>query len=492
MENFDVLQDIAERTGGDIYLGVVGPVRTGKSTFIKGFMESLVLPNILDIHERERALDEMPQSGGGRTVMTSEPKFVPAEAVRISMGEGIEMQVGLVDCVGYTVPGALGFDEDEEPRMVSTPWFDEAIPFAEAAEIGTRKVITDHSTIGLVVLTDGSFGDIPLDNYLGAEERVIGELKELGKPFVIVLNSLHPQSMETQAMAAQVAAKYDVETIPANAANMSYDDLMKILRAALYEFPVAEININLPSWIDELEKEHWLRKALEEGVSAAVGGVKRVRDIGAMLEGLNMEGLTEGVQLVNMELGRGIVTIVINMAEGMFYRILGEYAGEEITDDQILLRKMRAYSTANREWSKISSAMEEVYEHGYGVVSPSVDDMYLEEPELIKQGGRFGVRLQASAASYHIIRANISTEITPLIGSEKQCEELVRYMLDEFEDDPQKIWQTNIFGKSLHELASEGISSKLYRMPENAQNKLQTTLQRIVDDGGGGLICIIL
>lgn len=492
MENFDVLKDISERTGGDIYLGVVGPVRTGKSTFIKRFMEILVLPNIDDFHERERAMDELPQSGAGRTVMTSEPKFIPAEAMRINVAEGIEMAVRLVDCVGYAVEGALGFEEDDEPRMVHTPWFEEPVPFVEAAEIGTRKVISEHSTIGLVVLCDGSFGDIPAENYQAAEERVIAELQELNKPFVILLNTLHPESEATMARAEELATQYGVAVIPVNAARMSYEDLLLIMNAALYEFPITEINISLPRWVEELEGSHWLRRRFEEGVGLAVAEVEKVRDINHLLSGLQMEGLTGEVALENLNLGTGGAEISVADAPGLFYRILGEYADEEIAGEHTILQLMRKYAGGYRAWQKMATAMEDVQANGYGVVMPALDEMYLEEPELMKQGGHFGVRLRASAPSYHIIRANISTEITPLIGTEKQCEELVRYILEEFEDDPQKIWSTNIFGKQLNELVSEGISGKLGRMPDNVQDKLQETVQRIVNETGGGLICIIL
>ncbi|MGI6684825.1 MAG: stage IV sporulation protein A [Bacillota bacterium] len=492
MEKFDILRDIAERTGGDIYLGVVGPVRTGKSTFIKRFMELLVLPNIQEFHERERAQDELPQSGAGRTIMTTEPKFIPSEAVEISIRDGIDMRVRLVDCVGYAVPGALGFEEEEGPRMIRTPWFDEEIPFQEAAEIGTRKVIADHSTIGIVVVTDGSITEIPRESYLEAEERVIFELKELNKPFIIVLNSVHPYDPETIALAEALSERYNVSVIPINAYAMEHDDVMRVLQQSLFEFPVTEVNVNLPLWIEELDSSHWLRSQCEENVKNVVQNVRRLRDIDWAVQELNKPEIIASVNLSHMDLGTGVASIEIILQEGLFHRILEEVTGTAIEGDHTLLKLLREYSHANREWNKVAFAVEEARNNGYGVVTPRLDEMTLEEPELIKQGGRFGVKLKASAPSFHLIRANISTEITPLIGTEKQCEELVRYILDEFEDDPQKIWNTNIFGKSLHELVQEGIQSKLYRMPENAQLKLQETLQRIANEGGGGLICIIL
>ena len=492
MESFDVLKDVSERTGGDIYLGVVGPVRTGKSTFIKRFMEVMVLPNISDFHERERALDELPQSGAGRTVMTSEPKFIPAEAVEVGLAEGLSMRVRMVDCVGYAVEGALGFMEEDEPRMVSTPWFEEPVPFMEAAEIGTRKVIEEHSTIGLVVLTDGTIGELAHTSFALAEERVINELTELGKPFVIVLNSQNPYGDDCQQLAAELAEKHGVAVCPINAVNMGYEDLLEIMNAALYEFPVAEINISLPRWVEELESSHWLRAQLETTVAEAVGDIRRVRDISILLERLVIEDITAEIALSNLDLGTGIAAVSINVVEGLFHRVLSEYAGEDVSGDHQILGCMRKFSRAWNEWSKIAEAMAEVHLSGYGVVTPRLSEMYLEEPELIKQGGHFGVRLKASAPSYHIIQANVSTEITPLIGSESQCEDLVRYIQSEFEDDPQKIWQTNVFGKSLQDLVTEGISAKLCRMPDNTQEKLQETLQKIVNDSGGGLICIII
>ena len=492
MENFDVLKDITRRTGGDIYLGVVGPVRTGKSTFIKRFMESLVLPNIADIHERTRAVDELPQSGSGRTVMTAEPKFIPAEAVQVNVGEGIDMRVRLVDCVGYAVEGAQGFSDENGPRMVDTPWFDEPVSFATAAEIGTRKVISEHSTIGIVVLSDGSFGDIPFEAYLPAAEQIIQELQAMGKPFLVILNSAHPDDEGTQALAESLSERFGVMVIPMNLSEMDEEDSVDVLSAALYEFPVTEINVSLPRWVEELEPQHWLRSGYEQSINKAVQGVSRVRDISQMLSALQEEENTGKVSLARLDLGTGSASVSIQPEASLFHRVLGEYAGEEIAGEHTLLSLMRRYSKGAREWEKMRNAMEEVTDSGYGVVDPRLDEMFLEEPELIKQGGHFGVRLKASAPSYHIIRANISTEITPLIGTEKQCEELVRYIMDEFEDDPSKIWQTNIFGKSLHELVSDGISSKLYRMPEHARGKLALTLQRIVNETGGGIICIIL
>jgi stage IV sporulation protein A len=487
-----ILNDIAERTGGDIYLGVVGPVRTGKSTFIKRFMEMMVIPNIKDMYDQERAKDELPQSGAGRTITTTEPKFVPNEAVEITTTNGISLKVRMVDCVGYSVEGALGYEEDEEPRMVRTPWFDYEVPFEEAAEIGTRKVIADHSTIGLVITTDGSISDIPRNAYEEPEERVINELKELNKPFIIILNSVRPYDRETLTLAEELSDKYEVSVIPADVALMSVDQMLGILEEVLYEFPVQEVNIKLPRWVDELDQEFWLRESLEDSIREVLNGIRKVRDIDKAIEKLSDIENISYVSLEEMSLGTGTASIDVTVPEELFYRSLSEVSGFPVDGTHDIMRLMKDLSVAKKEFDKVSSALDEVRDTGYGVVTPRLEEMFLEEPELIRQGSRFGVKLKAKAPSLHIIRADITTEITPIIGTEKQCEELVRYMLDEFEEDPAKIWDSNIFGKSLHDLVREGIQNKLHRMPENAQVKLQDTLQRIVNEGSGGLICIII
>jgi stage IV sporulation protein A len=492
VEGNHILNDIAERTGGDIYLGVVGPVRTGKSTFIKRFMELMVLPNIKDVYERERAKDELPQSGAGKTITTTEPKFVPNEAIEISTQSGLSMKVRLVDCVGYSVAGALGYEEDEEPRMVRTPWFDYEVPFEEAAEIGTRKVIADHSTIGIVLVTDGSISDIPRSNYVETEERVISELKELRKPFIVILNSTHPYDKETLELSAELSEKFDVSVMPLDCATMSVEQIYSVLEEVLYEFPVQEVNIRLPLWIEELEEEFWLREDMENAIRDILSGIKKVRDIEKAIEKLSGVDNVSFVSLEEMNLGTGVAAIEVTVPEDLFFKTLSEVSGFDVEGNHHIIRLMKDLSLAKREFDKVSSALEEVKQSGYGVVTPRLEEMILEEPELIRQGSRFGVKLKAKAPSLHIIQADITTEITPIIGTEKQCEELVRYMLDEFEEDPAKIWGSNIFGKSLHDLVREGIQNKLHRMPENAQHKLQDTLQRIVNDGGGGLICIII
>lgn len=492
VEGNNILRDIAERTGGDIYLGVVGPVRTGKSTFIKRFMELMVIPSIKDVYERERAKDELPLSGAGRTITTTEPKFVPNEAVEVNVKNGLNVRVRVIDCVGYAVPGALGYEEDEEPRMVHTPWFEYEIPFEEAAEIGTRKVIEDHSTIGLVVVTDGSISEIPRTNYLEAEERVIKELQDLEKPFVIILNSTRPYNEEVIELAQELSSRHGVAVVPLDCQQMTREDVYRVLEESLYEFPVQEVNIRLPKWVDEIEEDFWLRSRIESSIRGILEEVKKIRDIDGAMDKLADIEYISLVTMEDMNLGTGIASIELSVPEDVYYQVLSEVSGFDVQGDFDIMRLMRELAVAKKEFDKVSAALDEVKATGYGVVTPRLEEMLLEEPELIRQGNRFGVRLRAKAPSLHIIRADISTEITPIIGTEKQTQELVRYMLDEFEENPQKIWESNIFGKSLHDLVREGIQNKLHRMPENAQTKLADTLGRIVNEGSGGLICIII
>jgi stage IV sporulation protein A len=494
MEKLDIFRDIAERTGGDIYLGVVGPVRTGKSTFIKRFMDLLVLPNIQDAFERERAKDELPQSGTGRMITTTEPKFIPSESVEIMVKDTIKMNVRMVDCVGYSVEGALGYEAEdgEEPRMMKTSWSEEPMTFQTAAETGTRKVITDHATIGIVITTDGTITDLPREAYLDAEERVIEELRQLGKPFVVLLNTTRPQADNTLELCRFLEESHGIPVLPVNCLDMKQEDITQILEEVLYEFPVAEVNIDLPKWVEELDQGHEVRATFEDSVRKAIQGIRRLRDIDQALDALTECQYAQDVLLKEMNLGTGIASIEITAVEGLFKTVLRDLTGIEFDGEHSLLRLVMEYSQAKKEWDKLALAIEEVRTNGYGVVTPQLEEMFLEEPELVKQGGHYGIKLKASAPSLHIIRADVTTEITPLIGTEKQAEELVKYILDEFESDPKKVWESNIFGKSLHNLVREGIQNKLYRMPENAQHKLQDTLQRIVNDGSGGLICIII
>lgn len=492
MEKFDLFKDVAERTNGDIYIGVVGPARSGKSTFIKKFMEMLVLPNIENPNDKSRAKDELPQSGAGRTITTAEPKFIPNEAVEIKLKNNINLRVRVVDCVGYTVKGAIGYEDENGPRMVSTPWFDHEIPFQEAAEIGTRKVISDHSTIGLVVTTDGTIADIPRDSYVEAEERVITELKEIGKPFVVLLNSAKPSSQKALEMKEIIEAKHDVPVIPVDCADLSIEDITTILQEVLYEFLIQEINIKLPRWVDVLENSHWLKEGFYNAVKETAETVKRVRDIERAVQLLSEYEFVDDVSLEGIDLGTGVANLGLKTEDSLFYKVLSETSGIEVKGDYMLIGMLKDLCNAKREYDKVAKALIDVRETGYGIVPPVLSEMELEEPELIRQGNRFGVKLRASAPSIHMIRADIQTEVSPIIGTEKQSEELVNYLLKEFETDPQKIWETNIFGKSLNDLVREGIQNKLHNMPETAQIKLAETVQRIVNEGSGALICIIL
>jgi stage IV sporulation protein A len=492
MEKFDLFRDLAERTGGDVYLGVVGPVRTGKSTFIKRFMELMVLPLMEDQNSRDRTRDELPQSGAGRTIMTTEPKFVPDEAQRIQLEDNLEVRIRLVDCVGYTVDGALGYLEGEGPRMVVTPWFPEPIPFQRAAEAGTRKVISEHSTVGLVVTTDGTITDLPRSAYVEAEERVIRELEELGKPYLILLNSTRPHSEQAQDLAQELSARYGVTVIPVDVMTLGQRDILGILGELLYEFPVREIRVRSPRWLECLPKEHPFRQQFLEAVQTTVEKIHKLRDVETAVLALSSYDFLQSASLDNMELGTGTATIALTAKRELFFRTLSELTQLEVADDHDLFQLMQELSQVKRHYDKIAEALAQVEERGYGIVTPQLDDIVFNEPEVIRQGGRFGVRLEASAPSIHMIRADIKTEVTPFVGTEKQGEEFVRRLTEEFELDPARIWQTDFLGMSLYDLIRDGLSSKLYRMPENAQEKLRETLTKIINEGSGGLICIIL
>lgn len=492
MENMGVYEDIKARTDGDIYVGVVGPVRTGKSTFIKNFMDLLVIPNIENSYKRERARDELPQSAAGRTIMTTEPKFVPNEAIEITIGDNLELKTRLVDCVGYLVNNALGYMEEDVPRMVKTPWSDEEIPFEEAAEIGTRKVIQEHSTIGILVTTDGSITEIPREDYVEAESRVVNELKELNKPFVIVLNTNNPSSDETKSLANELEEKYGVSVIPTDCTNLNNEDINNIFGKILYEFPIERININFPSWIDGLDNDNELRQELFKEIKDAFKDVSTIKTINESVARISKTDIIVKTTIDKVDLGTGTVTIEISLNNMLFYKVLTEMTGIQMNNEADLFATIDNLSKVKKEYDKVSMALQEVKQKGYGIVMPSMEELILDEPEIVKQGSRFGVKLKARAPSIHMIRADIETEVSPIVGSEKQSEELVNYLLSEFENDPTKIWESNIFGKNLHELVNEGLQNKLYRMPEDAQGKLQETLERIVNEGSGGLICIIL
>lgn len=492
MEKFDLFKDLAERTGGDVYIGVVGPVRTGKSTFIKRFMERMILPAIDDPNERERAVDSLPQSGTGRTIMTTEPKFIPDDGVEIALNDAISFRARLVDCVGYGVDGALGYTEDEGERMVHTPWSDDPMPFEEAAEIGTRKVIQDHSTIGVVVTTDGSFGDLPRPAYADAEERVVAELKELEKPFVVVLNTAYPAAEETLLLAEELSTSYDVPVLPLNCQELRQEDIVQLMEQVLYEFPVSEINFQLVDWVEALPTTHWLRRQVDLATEEERMNIHRLRDVGSAVDTLSSFDFMQDVHLAHMDLGTGQAEILLAAKDDLYYRVLGELADRHVATRGDVVKLWREYVVAQREWDKVEEAVQEVRATGYGMVAPTLDELNLAEPEPIRRGAQFGVRLKATAPSIHMIRADIETEITPIIGTERQADELVQYLMEQFEDDPKRLWETNLFGKSLHDLVRESIQSKLFKMPDNAQEKLQETLTRIINEGSGGLICIII
>ncbi len=492
MEAFDIYRDISERTDGDIYAGIVGPVRTGKSTFIKRFMELLVLPNMENSHKKERAKDELPLSGSGKTIMTTEPKFVPNEAVELVLKDSLKLKVRMVDCVGYLVKGALGHEENQMPRMVTTPWDDKAIPFEEAAEIGTKKVIKDHSTIGFVITTDGSITDIDRANYIKAEERVINELKEIEKPFVIILNSKHPNLDSTIALKDSLETKYGVSVVAMDCLNMDAYDVERVFEKLLYEFPVKEVNINLPGWIDGLHRDHWIRRSIMNSLKESIMNMEKLNQVHDSLIPLMDVDIIEYVNLREIKLGEGVVNADIILEEGLFYRILNEITGYKIEGDHQILNLVGRLSETKKKYDKIEKALVEAREIGYGLVSPTQDELELEEPEIFRQGNRFGVKLKATAPSLHVLRANITTEISPLIGSEKQSEDILEYFMSEFENEPSKIWQSNLFGKSLYDLVNEQLNSKITTMPDDARQKLRRALERILNDGSGGFICIII
>ena len=492
MTNTGLYQDIATRTGGDIYIGVVGPVRTGKSTFIKKFMEELVLPNIQSDYQRTRATDELPQSAAGKTIMTTEPKFIPEEAVRISVGENTNMNVRMIDCVGYIVPSAMGYIENEQPRMVMTPWFDEEIPFNMAAEIGTRKVINEHSTIGLVITTDGSITDIPREEYSEVEARVIGELKDIDKPFAVLLNCSDPTSRSAIELKGELEKRYNVPVKAVNCLNLTQEDIVEILSAILSEFPVKEISVDMPKWIIGLDKEHWLKRAVFDSMVLTATKIKKIGEVSSAVKTLVGCEYVDTARVEWINLGTGSARIEIAVPNSLLYKVLGEVTGLEIDDESGLMPCMVELAQIKKKYEKIKSALEQVEATGYGIVMPTIDELSLEEPEMLKQGGKYGVKLRAQAPSIHMLRADIMTEVSPIVGSEKQSEELVMYLLKEFEENPKEIWNSNIFGKSLHELVNEGLHNKLYRMPPDARLKLRETVERVINEGCNGLICIII
>ena len=492
MDSFNIYRDIAERTQGDIYVGVVGPVRTGKSTFIKKFMDTMVIPKINNTYKKERAKDELPQSGSGKTIHTTEPKFVPNEAIEITIDDDVKFKVRLIDCVGYIVKGALGYLEDEEPKMVNTPWYEYEIPFEDAAEIGTRKVITDHSTIGLLVTTDGSITGLAREDYVEAEERVVEELKSINKPFVVVLNTKNINSPETEILKNDLEKKYDVTVQVMDVFNMTEKDIEKLFNQVLTEFPVKEINIDMPVWVEKLSPDHWLKKEFFKIVKGMCQNINKIKDIKPIFnDAKNTENLGASA-LEQINLGDGTAKMLLKPSEDIFYKVLSENCDVNVSSESDLIVLIKELNAAKKEYDKIKDALIDVKETGYGLVAPQLSEMSFEEPEIVKQGSKFGVKLKASAPSLHFIKADIKTEISPIMGSEKESEELVKALMEQYDKDPASLWQSNMFGKSLEVLVKEGLQNKLYKMPEDVQTKIQKTLQKIINEGSGGLICIIL
>ena len=487
---YDLYKDIQRRTGGEIYLGVVGPVRTGKSTFIKRFMNLLVLPYMEDEHEKERAQDEMPQSAGGKTITTTEPKFIPKEAAHVKLGADIDVKVRLIDCVGYMVEGATGHMEKEEERMVKTPWSMEEIPFTKAAEIGTRKVIRDHSTIGIVVTCDGSFGELPRESFLEAEERTIKELQALGKPYIVLLNSQKPYAEETRSLADEISEKYQVTVMPINCEQLKKEDINHIMENILYEFPLTMIEFYMPKWVEMLPCDHKMKKDIIARLKQLMADLNHIRDITADRFSVESEYIKK-CKLDGINMSDGCVRIVLDVDDTYYYEMLSELVGENIGSEYQLLATLREMAKMKREYVKVLHALEAVRYKGYGVVMPDREEIVLEKPELIKQGNKFGVKIKAESPSIHMIKANIETEIAPIVGTEEQARDLIQFISDTGTSE-EGIWETNIFGKTVEQLVNDGITGKISMINEESQVKLQQTMQKIVNDCNGGMVCIII
>ena len=491
MEKKEIIKNIAERTGGDIYLGVVGAVRTGKSTFIKKVVENLIVPNIEDEYERKRALDEIPQSAGGKTIMTTEPKFVPNTAAKIQVDD-LNCNIRLIDCVGYLIKDAKGAEDENGPRLVKTPWYDDAISFVEAAEVGTEKVIKDHSTIGIVVTTDGSIGDFNRGDYIEAEERVIRELKEIGKPFIVLLNSTHPMTPDTEKIAERLREEHNVPVLPMNIENMNTKDMYNILREALYEFPIVDVKVNLPEWIAILNSKHPVKKVYIDAIRESVVEVDKLRDVENITDHFMNIPEIKKAYLSEMNPATGEVTVNLEAPNELYNKVLSDIINIDVTNRADLLNLFQEFNEAKREYDQIKFALKMVKQTGYGVATPTLDDMKLDTPEIIKQGSRFGVKLKATAPSIHMIRVDVNSTFEPIIGSEVQSKELINYLMKDYESAPGNIWKSEIFGRSLDVIVQEGIQSKINLMPDNIRFKLQNTLTKIVNKGSNNMIAIVL
>ncbi len=491
MDNYDVYRDIQARTNGEIYIGVVGPVRTGKSTFIKRFMDLLVIPNIEDVHSRERAIDELPQSAAGKTIMTTEPKFIPKEAATVTLSDDTKVNIRLIDCVGYMVDGATGHIENDQERMVKTPWFDMEIPFTQAAELGTKKVINDHSTIGIVITTDGTIGDIERAGYEKAEEKTIQELKKIGKPFIVLLNTTRPYSEDTMVLAQEIGMKNQVPVMPINCAQLRKEDINRIMETILSEFPITGLNFFAPKWVEMLSNTHWLKQDLIGAAKEILRKMSLIRDVNNMNMTTGSQFI-KGIKLNEIDLQTGVVSVAVDFDDKYYYEILSDMIGVEISDDYQLISILRKLASSKNEYEKIGAAYDDVKYKGYGVVTPILSEIAVEEPEIIKHGNKYGVKIKAHAPSIHMIRADVETEIAPIVGSEEQAKDLITYIASNAKENPSGIWQTNIFGKSIGQLVEDGIHTKVNKMTDESQVKLQETMQKIVNDSNGGIICIII
>lgn len=492
MEKYQIYEDIKTRTNGDIYVGVVGPVRVGKSTFISEFMKKLVIPNIENNNVKQRAIDELPQSADGKTVMTTQPKFVPNEAVKISVADKINLKVRMIDCVGYLISGAMGTTENNKPRLVKTPWSDEEMPFEKATEFGTKKVIEDHSTIGIVLTTDGSVTDIDRANYISAEERVVAEMKECGKPFVIVLNCKNPNSNDSKKLAQNLSEKYQAQVVAMNVADMKEADVDKIFEKVLMEFPIRSVKVNMPKWLQALSFSNPIITEIVQEIKKFGSGIRKVGDAKKDTVVFTESESFDPITFSNIEMGDGVIKFNVIPKENLFYKVLSDECGFAINDDYELVSYIKNLAIAKIEYDKLKNALEEVEETGYGIVVPSKDEYVLQQPEVVKQGNKFGVKIKATAPSLHIIKVDVETEVTPLVGSETQSQDLVDYLSQRFESDPEGIWETNLLGKSLYSLIDDNISSKIVMMPADAQRKMKKTLGRIINEGKGGVLCILL
>lgn len=488
-----IYRDMMERTGGGVYIGVVGPVRTGKSTFIKRFMETMVLPNLDDVYVKERARDELPQSGSGRTIMTAEPKFVPEQAVPLPLDDKTSCLIRMVDSVGYMVEGAAGNMEDGAERMVVTPWYEEEVPMSRAAEEGTRRVIEEHSTVGILVTTDGSVCGIPREAYEGPEAKAAAELNRIGKPYVILLNCAEPNTESASELAQSLSERYGRRCLPVNCQTMEEAELAGILKQLLYEFPVTRMEVYLPAWMDALDSGSRIRGELFSAIMREAEETRTMGDMGAMLRRLQENNdMVSAVSAEKLDLGSGVADLSISLPQKLYYETVSEESGFPIRNDRDLMLLLRSVSGLQEEYERVHAALEDVRTKGYGIVMPTLEEMTLEEPQIVRQGGRYGVKLKASAPSIHMIMANIETEVSPAIGGERASEEVINFLLQGYDGDINRIWESNIFGKALNDIAGEGLTNKIKAMPAEAQGKLQTTIQRIVNEGSGGLICILL